>query len=106
MIENPFYFILGGDHMILVGQDKILFRLAGIRDFTEVATKSALQKRCWSLFAGLQVCNLLIRGTNTYVFLQILRNFKEHRFEEHLGTTASSYFMNKKGNNSSQKNLN
>ena len=47
---------------------------------------------------------LLIRDTNTYVFLRILRNFKEHHFEEHLRTTAS-YFMNKNGNNSSQKNL-
>ena len=43
---------------------------------------------------------LLIRDTNIYVFLRILRNFKEHRFGEHLRTTAS-YFMNKNLNNSS-----
>ena len=90
MMENAFYFILGGDQMIPVGQDKILSRLAGIRDFAEVAPEAGLQKRFWSLSAGRQVCNLLIRGTNTYVFPQILRNFKEHRFEEHLRTTASS----------------
>ena len=45
---------------------------------------------------------LLIRGINTYGFLRILRNFKEHHFEEHLRTTAS-YFMNKNRNNSSKK---
>ena len=45
---------------------------------------------------------LLIRDTNTYVFLRTLRNFKEHHFEKHLRTTAS-YFMNKNRNNSSKK---
>ena len=48
---------------------------------------------------------LLIRGINTYGFLRILRNFKEHHFEEHLRTTAS-YFMNKNRNNSSKKKIN
>ena len=48
---------------------------------------------------------LLIRDTNTYVFLQILRNFKEHHFEEHLRTTAS-YFMYKNRNNSRKNNFN
>ena len=48
---------------------------------------------------------VLIRDTSTYVFLRILRNFKEHHFEEHLRTTAS-YFMNKNRNNSSKKKLN
>ena len=47
---------------------------------------------------------LLIRDTNTYVFLRTLRNFKEHHFEKHLRTTAS-YFMNKNRNNSSKKKL-
>ena len=45
---------------------------------------------------------LLIRGINTYSFLRILRNFKEHHFEEYLRTTAS-YFANKNWNNSSKK---
>ena len=47
---------------------------------------------------------LLIRDTNTYVFLRVLRNFKEHHLEEHLRTTASN-FMNKNRNNSSKKKL-
>ena len=77
MMENAFYFILGGDQMIPVGQDKILSRLAGIRDFAEVAPEAALQNRFWSLSAGRQVCNLLIRGTNTYVshkYCETLKN--------------------------------
>ena len=45
---------------------------------------------------------LLIRDTNAYVFLRILRTFKEHHFEEYLRTTTS-YFMNKNQNNSSKK---
>ena len=48
---------------------------------------------------------LLIRDTNTYVFLRILRNFKEYHSEKHLWTTAS-YFMNKNRDNSSKKKLN
>ena len=32
------------------------------------------------LFAGLQVCDFINKNTNIYVFLRILRNFKEHHF--------------------------
>ena len=61
---------------------------------------------CWSLFAGIQICNFLIRNTNTYVFLRILWTFKEHHFEKHLRATAS-YFMSMNRNHSSKvKNLN
>ena len=45
---------------------------------------------------------LLIRDTNIYVFLRILRNIKEHHFEEYL-RTAVFYLMNKNPNNSSKK---
>ena len=55
----------------------------------------------WSIFPGLQVCNLLLRDTNTHVFLQILQNSKEHHFQ-----MTASYFMSKNQNNLSIKNLN
>ena len=79
---------------------KMLWKKGVLKNFA-ILTRKHL---CRSLFAGLHVCNLLIRDTNTYFFLWILRNFKEHHFEEHLRTTAS-YFMNKNRNNSSKKNL-
>ena len=53
-------------------------------------------------FQAFRFAILLIRDTITYIFLRILRNFKEHHFEKHLRTTAS-YFMNKNWNNSDKK---
>ena len=46
---------------------------------------------------------LLTSDTNSYIFLQILRNFKGYHFEEPFQMTTS-YFMNKHWNNSSKKN--
>ena len=50
---------------------------------------------CWSLILiklqGFSSATLSKRDSNTGVFLWLLRNFKEHLFEEHLRTAASVY---------------